>query len=75
MEPPSGEQGSSPVSTQFSSVLQDTSWKYANYTPKAAVRGDVGCKPTVVRQWTAVLNQWQRVKTMGNSRMKYKIVE
>ena len=30
MEPPSGEQGSSPVSTQFNSTLQDTSWELAN---------------------------------------------
>ena len=35
----------------------------------------MGCKPTVVRQWTAVLKQWQRAKTIDNSKINYKIFE
>ena len=31
--------------------------------------------PTVIRQWSAVLNQWQRLKSMDNNRINYKIFE
>ena len=46
-----------------------------NYTPISAVQGDSGWKPIVVRQWSAVLNQWQRLKSMNNNRINYKIFE
>ena len=45
------------------------------YTPSSAVQGDSGWKPIVVRQWSAVLKQWQRLKSMDNNRMNYKIFE
>ena len=34
------------------------------YTPNSAVHGDTGWKPTSVRQWSCVINQWLRLKTM-----------
>ena len=46
-----------------------------NYIPNSAVQGDSGWKPIVVRQWSAVLNQWQRLKSMNNNRINYKIFE
>ena len=45
------------------------------YTPNAAVQGDCGWKPTVVRQWSTVLNQWQRLKSMDINRINYKVFE
>ena len=45
------------------------------YTPNAAVMGDTGWKPTVVRQWETVINQWLHLKSMGNDRLNRKIVE
>ena len=45
------------------------------YTPNSAVQGDSGWKPTAVRQRSAVLNQWQRLKLIDNNRINYKIFE
>ena len=45
------------------------------YTPNSAVQGDSGWKSIVVRQWSAVLNKWQRLKLMDNNRIYYKIFE
>ena len=45
------------------------------YTPNAAVQGDCGWMPTVVRQWSTVLNQWQRLKSMDINRINYKVFE
>ena len=44
-------------------------------TPNAAVQGDCGWKLTVVRQWSTVLNQWQRFKSMDINRINYKLFE
>ena len=45
------------------------------YTPNAAVMGDTGWKPTVVRQWVTVINQCLRLKSMGNGMLNRKIFE
>ena len=45
------------------------------HTPNAAVMGDTGWKPTVVRKWVTVINQWLRIKSMGNDRLNRKIFE
>lgn len=45
------------------------------YTPNAAVQGDTGWKPTIVRQWTTVLNQRTRLKTMDINRINSRIFE
>ena len=45
------------------------------YTPNAAVHGDSGWQPTVVRQWSSVINQWIRVKSMSDSRINFRIFE
>ena len=42
------------------------------YTPKAAVVGDIGWKPTIIRQWEVVIRQWLRMKAMGNDRLNRK---
>ncbi|MEW8547938.1 MAG: reverse transcriptase family protein, partial [Candidatus Thiodiazotropha sp.] len=43
------------------------------YTPNAAVQGDTGWKPTIVRQWLSVINQWIRLKLMDTNRLNQKI--
>ncbi|MEW8546023.1 MAG: reverse transcriptase family protein [Candidatus Thiodiazotropha sp.] len=45
------------------------------YTPNAAVQGDMGWEPAVVRQWSSVLNQWIRSKSMNSNRLNYRIFE
>ena len=42
------------------------------YTPNAAVMGDTGWKPTIIRQWEVVIRQWLRMKAMGNDRLNRK---
>ena len=45
------------------------------YTPNSAVQGDTGWKPTIVRQWFTVLNQWLRLKSMDSNRLNRKIFD
>ena len=45
------------------------------YTPNVAVHGDSGWQPTVVRQWSSVINQWIRVKSMSDSKINFRIFE
>ena len=37
--------------------------------PNTATQGDMGWKPTVVRQWSAITRQWCRYSRMENSRL------
>ena len=45
------------------------------YTPNTAVMGDTGWKPTIIRQWEAVIRQWPRMKSMGSDRINRKIFD
>ena len=39
------------------------------YTPNAAVNGDVGWSPPIIKQWKSVLKQWLRLNSLENSRI------
>ena len=43
------------------------------YTPTAAVAGDMGWEPTIVKQWKCVGSFWSRLCNMDNSRLTKKI--
>ena len=43
------------------------------YTPNSAVQGDTGWKPTIVRQWSTVLNQLSKI--MDSNRLNRKIFD
>lgn len=45
------------------------------YTPNSAVQGDIGWKPTELRQWSTVINQWLRLKNMDRERLNRKIFD
>ena len=45
------------------------------YTPNVAVMGDTRWKPTLARQWVTAINQWLRLKSVGNDRLNRNISE
>ena len=44
------------------------------YTPNAAVNGDVGWSPPIIKQWKSVLKQWLRLNSLENSRINRTIL-
>ena len=43
------------------------------YAPNAAVNGECGVDPPVVRQWTAVARHWSRMKNMPERRLNKRV--
>jgi len=39
------------------------------YTPNAAVNGDIGWTPPIVKQWKAVITHWIRLSNMDTNRL------
>ena len=42
-------------------------------TPNTAVMGDMGWTNTESRQWEYVINQWFRLRSMGENRLNFKV--
>ena len=43
------------------------------YAPNAAVNGDMGWTPPIVKQWKTVISHWARLNKMDNNRLNYQI--
>ena len=44
------------------------------YTPTAAVHGDIGWTPVIVKQWQSVLSHWNRLRNLDNDRLNRKVL-
>ena len=43
------------------------------YTPNDAIAGDMGWKPTYIRQWSNVFRHWARCSIMEHDRINFKV--
>ena len=43
------------------------------YTPNLSVIGDMGWKPSIIRQWSCVLRNWQRCTRMDSTQLNKKV--
>ena len=56
-----------------SNAVQNRAERYfksvGRFAPNAAVNGDMGWEKSVVKKWASVVNNWFRVKQMGEQRL------